>query len=98
MVISMVAWAHQLLDDLERNAPHGEVAAVGVAQVVPGDAPLLARDARSAQCPLQPVLRHPSGERLPVLLADVRRLVALDSTFRAWPQGPVRVVERRKAR
>ncbi len=28
--------AHQLLDDLERDAPHGEVAAVGVPQVVPG--------------------------------------------------------------
>jgi hypothetical protein len=27
--------AHQLLDDLERNAPHGEVATIGVPQVVP---------------------------------------------------------------
>jgi hypothetical protein len=30
--------------------------------------------------------------------ADVRRLVALDSTFRPWPQDPVRVVNRQKVR
>jgi hypothetical protein len=31
---------HQLLDDLEGHAPHRQVAAVGVAQVVPGDGAL----------------------------------------------------------
>ena len=43
--------AHQLLDDLEWDTPQGEVAAVGVAQVVPGDAPLLAAEARPAHRP-----------------------------------------------
>jgi len=45
--------AHQLLDDLERDTPHGEVAAVGVPQVVPADAPLLAADARRPQRTLE---------------------------------------------
>ena len=45
--------AHQLLDDLERDAPHGEMAAVGVPQVVPAEVPLLAADARRPQHTLE---------------------------------------------
>jgi hypothetical protein len=54
---------HQLLNDLEGHAPHREVAAVGVAQVVPANAALRAADARHAQRPPERVLGHTSGEQ-----------------------------------
>jgi len=55
----------------------------------------LVEDTSSGNCArlyVQPVIAVPYAK------ADVRRLVALDSTFRPWPQGPVRVAKRQKGR
>lgn len=62
--------AHQLLDDLNWDTPPGEVATVGVPQVVPSDAPLLWADARLSQRTLERQLHEAIGEWLAVLLAE----------------------------
>jgi len=61
---------HQLLDDRQRYPPHGEVAAVGVPQVVPADAALLARDARPLEGPAQRQLEQPVSKRPTILLTE----------------------------
>jgi hypothetical protein len=59
---------HQLLDRLEGHTTHREVTAVGVPQVVPADAALLAADVRLAKRALQRALHGAVRERAPVLL------------------------------
>jgi hypothetical protein len=61
---------HQLLDRLERHATHREMAPVGVPQVVPSDAALLAADVRLAKRTLQRALHGAVRVRLPVRLTE----------------------------
>lgn len=62
--------AHQLLNDLQRYAAHGEMTSVAVAQVVPANLPHFAGDACRSKGMAQRCRHLAFGERLATLLAE----------------------------
>ena len=64
--------AHQFLVELARDTAHGEVAVVGVAEVMPAEAALCVSDGRLRQAALQRSPHQPIGQGLPVLMPDNR--------------------------
>ena len=64
------AVAHQLLDDLQGHALHGQMASVAVTTIVPADLALVPADAGLAKSPGEGSLELALGEGAAVLVAE----------------------------